>query len=140
MDALVKFLWARVDEDEQVARATAPPPATSADLAWKAGDKFPADNGWCVYAPNKGIVDDLDEADAHHIARHDPARVLREVEAQRRIIDEHKPYALDAHDRHGAMVGCAVCEHADTPYPCRTLRLLTLPYAGHPDYLPEWRP
>ncbi|QYN26699.1 DUF6221 family protein [Amycolatopsis sp. DSM 110486] len=25
-------------------------------------------------------------------------------------------------------------------YPCETLRLLALPYSGHPDYREEWRP
>ncbi len=32
---------------------------------------------------------------------------------------------------------CVTCR---TQGPCVTLRLLALPYAGHPDYQPEWRP
>ncbi|BFP50005.1 hypothetical protein KCMC57_63730 (plasmid) [Kitasatospora sp. CMC57] len=85
-------------------------------------------------------------AQATHIAEHDPARVLAEVDAKRRIIDEH---ADDFGD-------CRVCADPATssddvdgnrdwsrtakPSPCQTLRLLALPYAGHPDYRPEWVP
>lgn len=31
------------------------------------------------------------------------------------------------------------CRQCATEYPCRTLRLTAKPYAGHPDYLMEWR-
>jgi hypothetical protein len=65
---------------------------------------------------------ELDSAAAGHIARHDPARVLREVEAKRQM--------LAFHDR----------AHPHDGDPCTTQRLLVLPYADHPDYRPEWKP
>jgi hypothetical protein len=57
---------------------------------------------------------------AAHIARHDPARVLAECEAKRRIVEMH-----------------AYQEEHFTP---DELRALALPYADHPDYREEWRP
>ena len=79
-------------------------------------------------------------ADAAHIARWDPARVLAESEAKRRIVEVHKPY------RRIYGLGCENClqpRHvsADVPgWPCESLRLLAAVYADHPDYDPAWRP
>jgi hypothetical protein len=76
-------------------------------------------------------------AAADHIARHDPARVLREVEAKRRIIDLHAPH------RDGACPTCwRVAPRSSTreDFPCPTLRLLALPYATEPGYQRAWWP
>lgn len=62
---------------------------------------------------------------AAYIVRWEPARVLVEVEAKRRIIDLHAHFL-------GRM---AVDELADM-----TLRLLALPYANRPGYREEWAP
>ncbi|MFI7890901.1 DUF6221 family protein [Streptomyces sp. CACIS-1.16CA] len=81
------------------------------------------------------------DADAKYIARHDPARTLREVEAKRLIIECHEPWTAGNGD-----IICGRCgrEHIDGRpgghFPCQTLRLLALPFADHPDYLEEWRP
>lgn len=66
---LVQFLRDRLDEDEQTARAC------------------PGDGTWTteafeVYGP------DLSDEVRAHTARHNPARVLREVEAKRLMLDE----------------------------------------------------
>lgn len=63
-------------------------------------------------------------ADRDHIARWDPARVLAEVDAKRRQLD-----AFDEYGTHDTW------DLIDT-----TLRLLAIPYAGHPDYQKEWAP
>jgi hypothetical protein len=58
----------------------------------------------------------------------DPARVLREVEAKRRIVESCSPQSLDN--------SCA-----DPGERCLaevTLEALALPYSDHPDYQPEW--
>ncbi|SFK73679.1 DUF6221 family protein [Streptomyces pini] len=60
-----------------------------------------------------------------HAARHDPARVLREVKAKRGILARVQ--------NHAALMGWDEM-HRDV------LRLLVLPYADHPDRRPEWRP
>lgn len=76
-----------------------------------------------------------DDAARAHIARHDPARVLAEVEAKRRIIDLHgaEPHECVAWD--GDLGLPCTCYEVD----CPTLLLLALLYASHPDYDEAWR-
>lgn len=134
---LVEFLRARLAEDQQWARAAAE------------GDGYA---GWDV--PSTGVVQvaggDLDglvvapcEA-AHHIARHDPARVLAEVEAKRRIVHAHdRPHHCSGEQSvvDGQPWELWEDEHTEnTEGVCYTLRLLALPDADHPDYDPTWRP
>jgi hypothetical protein len=86
-----------------------------------------------------------------HAARHDPARVLREVEAKRRILDLH-PITTDVITDPAIYVkterqpfGCRTDhefydgETAGFGY-CETLKLLALPYADHEEFNEEWRP
>jgi len=65
----------------------------------------------------------------------DPARVLREVEAKRRILERHRDcgsgvgYCDDGgHGSDGEDPGCAEMED------------LAAPYSDHPDYDPSWSP
>jgi hypothetical protein len=58
----------------------------------------------------------------------DPARVLAECEAKRRIVE-----LLAAGGRDEARAGMDAARE-------RLLPLLALPYADHPDYRPGWRP
>jgi hypothetical protein len=58
------------------------------------------------------------------------ARVLREVEAKRRILELHRPDDPDRPE-------CVTC---GPRWPCRTVEALTSAYADHPDYHEEWRP
>jgi hypothetical protein len=135
---LIAFLAARLDEDEAAAMA-----ATGTAWAWEAtGDK---DNSWAVgYVegedgrPLSGeighgqgvVIDGVCEsinghlADAAHIARHDPARVLREVEAKRRILAEHS----GNHKCGWWIPGCP------------TVEALAAVYSDHPDYQPGGKP
>lgn len=123
---LIAFLRARLDEDGEVASMI-------------------EDRGhW------RGIHVDSATEVAVHIERHNPARVLREVEAKRRILAEHNVWAAvypkHAHmadlDRH--CVGCGFTgseEYAvDDVDECPTLRALATVYADHEDYREEWRP
>jgi len=88
--------------------------------------------------------------EAEHIALHDPARVLAEVEAKRRILDLHE----HRHDEWRASgwreaytaFGCTSC-HWNEEYTrvmgegwCQTVRLLALPYSDRSGYNEEWRP
>jgi hypothetical protein len=133
MDDLMQFLRDRLAIEEHVAKAASPGP-------------------WHINAEGDEVlaVDDIVVADGfalsgrqlrattEHIARHDPARVLREVEAKRRLLDLHEPGTQEYVDGDVCMV-CTL--QGDGPYyPCDTLRLLALPYADHPDYREDWRP
>ena len=81
------------------------------------------------------LRDRLDD-DKDHALRHDPARVLADIEAKRQMVDAYveagrqlvdaAPESEFAYGR-SVGLGIAVC-------------LLALPYASHPDYRPEWRP
>lgn len=130
---LVAFLEAGIAEDEATARAC------------------PAGKTWTQVDPERspGRIEDeigdpvvYDEGapsveEAAHIARHDPARVLREVEAKRKILALHTIRYV------GTWPVCAHCRPVDPeftddltsePWPCRTLRLLAQVYSDHPDY------
>jgi hypothetical protein len=136
MSELVEFLRARLDEDEAVARA-------AVGLDWHAQGNvelrtIPHDSPGsvepCWYqiarggfdeGPHVGLVDyyrwDRRET-FRHIARHDPARVLREVEAKRRVLWLYE--GGDAYEH-------SVMETA--------VKALAAIYADHPDHRDEWR-
>jgi hypothetical protein len=57
-------------------------------------------------------------------------------DARRRIVALHLITTRPAGDDHVVEL-CSGCGH---PEPCPTLRLLSLPYADHPDYREAWRP
>lgn len=127
---LIEFLRARFDEDERTARMA----AKSGLLAWRRDENDPHQ---VLLAPTESapnahavVAWTVTRAKPEHIARHDPARVLADVDAKRRILDLEVP------------------DHYDTPGEWRgwhdayndVLRLLALPYADHPDYREEWTP
>ncbi|WP_405662004.1 DUF6221 family protein [Streptomyces sp. NBC_01166] len=99
-EELVRFLKARLDEEADLARR--------------------CDGDGCGEWFAHGQTVDFCQVDlpgfhptiALHVALHDPARVLREIEAKRRIL----------------------ARHARDPWPCHNLRDLASPYTDHPDY------
>jgi hypothetical protein len=115
---LIEFLRARLDEDERSARAAiergmsvweAHEQGRVAMVSLPDGDALIYDEG----SPN--------DDQARHIARWDPARVLAEVQAKRRIVDEVVP------------------EMETVEYQSRKLLgLLATSYADHPDYDLAW--
>ena len=117
MSRLVEFLLARIAEDEDAAR--------------RAGAVIPPGDGW-YRVPQLAIADpEFAEWFGRaylHIAGQNPARVLAECEAKRRIISLHRQYewpSCDGGDAHG-------------PENCETLRILASVYADHPDFRAEW--
>ncbi|MCQ8831746.1 DUF6221 family protein [Streptomyces malaysiensis] len=112
-DALVEFLRARLDEDDAEARRVPPnqsPTELRAMVLREGGQPF------LVVASE---------------------RVMREVDAKRRLVGLHERLSGDA-------PFCVTCD-APSGIPgrdhgCDTIRLLALPYSDHPDYREEWRP
>jgi len=165
-DDLVAFLRARLDEDEQAALGTLDP------LALIGRHRGKPEQRWKVTESGRGIIDadgntlrakDVFPAEAEHIVRHDPARVLAEVDAKRSIIAASPVACPPACARDHTFSGsCALrwmgpvvwgedesrwvrdSDGATVLAPPVTtnyvLRLLALPYADHPDYRPEWAP
>jgi Family of unknown function (DUF6221) len=111
MVGLAEFLAARLNEDAAVARG--------APGDWHV-------TGVGVITGSPGI--------ALHVARWNPARVLREVDAKRRILAAYSEHAdLDIADPepeyaygHAGGLGVAV-------------RHLAAAYSDHPDYDPAWK-
>ena len=145
MSDLTEFLLARIAEDEAVARAATPgpwrwdgafegepgyatewghdgPDLVTVAISKRAGIEAPADvvlMSWGHDADGLSVT----RKDGDHIARHNPARVLAECKAKRRIVLGSPPMHLH-----------------DGPSESWVLRELALPYADHPDYREEWRP
>ena len=91
---LTEFLTARLDEDEVAAKAATPGPWTSYIEGrdhW-GGDSFIATEGDDLYpyVMVNTTHNPRYAADRDHIARHDPARVLREVEAGRAFLRRYE--------------------------------------------------
>ena len=134
-DDLTAFLSARLDEDEAVAKAA----ASAAGPRWHHELYWPDDGGDATAvifsAAGAPLADTLhreDEEMAAHIARHDPARVLRDVEAKRRLLARHWP------DRFGCQY-CADGGH-NSDRGCADLADLGAIWSDHPDYREEWKP
>jgi hypothetical protein len=100
---LTGFLTARLNEVEAAARATVEP------RTW--------------HGEHLALHGRLLAADEAHIKRHDPARVLREVEAHRKIL----------------------AEYADMPFRDEAIGLrfavgaLAAIWSDHPDFDPAWK-
>lgn len=116
VDDLATWLRAQLYADERVARAATPGP-------WQVGSVSEFGT-----ADVDGITTAYSEPccaaeDAEHIARWDPTRVLAEVDATRRILDE---WAGEEY-LHRAALGTAI-------------RILAVVYGDRPGYREEWRP
>lgn len=180
MSGLTDFLLARIAEDEAVAQAatTGPwrwdgafegdpgyatqwghegPDLVSAATSEHAGIEGPADvvlMSWGHDADGLSVT----RQDGDHIARHDPARVLAECEAKRRIVEMHcEGGSLRGPVTDNKFYCCEICGPHEWPmtdappyawvpepngdfWPCETLRILASVYADRPDYREEWRP
>lgn len=141
MRDLVAFLRARLDDNE----ATTLPFRNSSGYAaeWRCDEVGGTVRE--VGDPPFGLPNTVARADIHatavHIARHDPARVLADVESKRRIIDAcvevigdrdlsgYGEFGVLVDDPNALAVTLAV----------ETLRLLAEPFSDHPDYRHEWR-
>lgn len=146
MTSIVEFLRARLDEDEAVARGAIVPahvgykphPELSewvyqgdeveyAQTPEMLGHKYP--ENYYVTMDSEGLTPAVGDEVGPHIARHDPARVLREVEAKRALLDE----CVDVINLPGGW------EYDDTPnLAWFALRGLAAAYSDHPDYREEW--
>ena len=139
--SITEFLLARIAEDEAAANAANGPRWASGDGNISEGGLYAlqdeGDDGWAIAWFELGTANEAEDgsrqlphwpkmerhthANSVHAARHDPARVLRECEAKRRIVDDVKSGWFDT-DLDGA------CKH------------LAAVYSDHPDYDEAWRP
>lgn len=132
---LVEYLKERLREEEQIAVAATPGP-------WE--DSSPGS----VYVEQAGVEDAhliaefppcedheyRPEFDAGHVATWDPARVLADIEAKRKILDAYEEAAefynapanrsIPAGEAHGLWTA---------------VQLLVQPYSSRPDFNEDWR-
>jgi hypothetical protein len=133
---IVDFLRARLDEDEAAAKLMAeyyPPPWDLSDRGWMARVVADAPSYRDVIVleqfdgePEGGYLGDL----IAHVGRHDPARVLREVEGKRRIFAD----CLET--------GSHRCDYGDlfsSEQICQGRGYLLESYVGHPDFKDWWK-
>ena len=74
---------------------------------------------------------------------YDPARVLAECAAKRRIVQacrDARPEMTFLGTRSPGMADFPIAAHGQHQFAAVILALLALPYADHPFYRPEWRP
>lgn len=140
MTTIVEFLTARYDEIEAAARAAV---ANAGDSIGDAGpwivgaDLNPRVNPTTVFRPSPvspgRFVNacDTDYAGpdaldvARHIALHDPAYVLADITAKRRILAEFTQVVENGGDGDYRLE--------------QVFKMLALPFAAHPDYDESWR-
>lgn len=134
-DDLTQWLGEQLDEDERIARR-----AASYDDGARHDVRGPAGTWMCLddsewFGPSYrgGVISPrIGQANAPelgaHIVRHDPARVLQEIEAKRRIIDDCKGVIIGWHHEESWELARDV------------LRNLAAPYADRSGYRQEWRP
>lgn len=124
------WLRAQLDDDERVAKAAAEETAPS----WRAYYRQ-------VLAPGARTGEDPADTNtaevAVHMARHDPARVLRRIERDRLILDRYEDTLARIDDPEYSTVEAAqqAREYEDFVLPA-----LALPYADREGCPPEWRP
>lgn len=142
---IVEFIEARLAEDEAIARKACIPARVEysphpelTEWFYEDGDEVQyvqtpemlSDKyaeAWCVTMDSEGLSPAVDEKVGPHIARHDPARVLREVEALRAVL-------ISTRERNDQIEGFSTTEEmvADDLAPIAAI------WSDHPDYRAEW--
>ena len=150
----MQWLRAQLDEDERIARAV-----EDRSAPWDG--QWMADGNSAVRTLNGHVLfyrhgsGPLKPGLADHVAEWDPARVLRETEAKRRIVDAYLPSGGDPHPG----LPCINFEGQDPAdysghdscsrhleaskrllHDDYVLRLLALPFADRPGFQESWRP
>ena len=150
MSDLTDFLLARIAEDEAVARTAGEPPwdewcyddggeVYHAETLRKDPDNRHYLNG--VTCDTEGLSPAVDEDVGPHIARFDPARILAECEAKRRIVVQAEEASADRSSCISEFyVGAEERAQGYATDPGNLiLRALASVYADHPDFDPAWR-
>lgn len=140
-DDLVKFLRARIDEDETAAQA-----AGGQAWTWDQGYGEKCNDPNCPYGAL--VTDDVVVMEVHgydvavdweggpHIERHHPARILAEVAAKRSAIEEYEAVVESLADYDPADgTGRAMVSSLRG-----VLEAAASIYAGHADYQGSWKP
>lgn len=161
MSDLTDFITARLNDDERIAQD-----ATGNNWHWKEGEdgNDSDDQGpWLMsdhvhhFTDSRGTARsypesvtstwitgawgglNIDDTDKAHIARHDPAHVLRDIESKRAIVAAYMASGMEfsLHMAAGAPTQARFGAMHALEGACRTLAAV---YADHPDYQEAWKP
>jgi hypothetical protein len=141
---LVQWLLAQLGEDERIARAAGgrSEQEWAADLSgkdsaglpsWPVAVRYVTEGRLRGAVANLPVTNERSEDRMVHIAAHDPARVLREIGADRQLLNQYMEVAAndvdDVEYAHGwaNALGLAV-------------RLRASAFSDRPGYREEWRP
>lgn len=146
---IVEFLEARIAEDEAVAKAASS--STQGD-EWESGNerrdsamiyvRKPGGFDWVGSAREAVFTAQISNqsnwrAQPPHIARHDPARILREVAAKRAIIKAYVDADIKAHDTYNFHEDILNGESNGLE---TAVEALAICWSDHPDFSEGWRP
>lgn len=144
MNDLVQFVRARYDEIEGAANAASSGPwridprntnvireSVGIDWVGVAGHRQDLPYQPPIFTGQTASRWGQANRDANHIVLHDPASVLRDIEAKRRLLEQF--------ELRGNSVRATVKPATGGVWD-DLLRILALPYADHPDYRAEWKP
>ncbi|HEY3482781.1 MAG TPA: DUF6221 family protein [Streptomyces sp.] len=152
MTNIIEFLTARLDEDEAPAEAATSGP-WSVDQAPSRTNVVRAEGELDRVGTTGGRMDMPTftgqtanrsrirwEADAAHIARHDPARVLAEVAAKRQLLEWCAEATKHFDWSTLGQFGCLLHDPNARATHTAILALCTMAagHAAHPDYNPDW--
>lgn len=147
-----EFVEARIAEDEAISRA-----ASRQSAEWRVyegcvrggpfyeGDPeggYPAGGETTIVAYD-GTPFEVEAQQSRHIARHDPARVLRQAGVLRALVaghDRDEWFEFDD-ETTGSCKACSnYCPECRSlvRWPCNTLRMVAGIWHNHPDYQPEY--
>jgi hypothetical protein len=124
---ITEFLAARLHEDEAAAKAA------DEALPWKAVITDDPETTRVLDSQSCTIAGWLSDGDAAHIARHDPARVLGEVEAKRQHLARYQGALLRQQSEPG--------DERNNGYVVAMSQVLqddAAVWRDHPDYNPAW--
>jgi uncharacterized protein DUF6221 len=158
MDDLSTWLLEQIAEDDRLAKAATPGPwqwdGDAVDQVAQSPDYIARYRyiGWDG-DDREGVL----AVNGEHIAAWDPARVLAECEAKRRVLQRHQP--VEQWHGHGQYrrlyrIECSTClegsppddpndpgcYHGNLEWPCPEIRDAASPYADRPGYQEEWKP
>lgn len=148
MDDLLRWLGEQLDEDERIARRA----FEYASPEWHLDEEFGETVLWWPPEPHvaenerkhglpvtadrwRGMtIDASGQQIAPHIATHDPARVLREIDAKRELLRRYEAMAADV------LVLTSGTQEILSEYRRVILPSLAAGYSDRPGFREEWRP
>ncbi|MEU9921895.1 DUF6221 family protein [Streptomyces griseoluteus] len=138
MDELVQWLGVQLDRDRQIAVDAKRVVGDDWVISGEEYGFILSDGDPVAYFEGTGGGTAMSRAAAVHAAEHDPARVLREIDAKRKLLDRWSELQrrIEAETDEAKRGDLALTRHGLDMF---VYQLGTV-YAGRPGYRDDWRP